>query len=155
MLAGKWTYRSFRNDTDLVGGDASATLALISAEGVLDFEADGRNHFRGALGMASGHALTLEATTEAGATDDRPAFTIVGEGIDGTSTAGWRCAYRGNLGYLWPDAVDQVPCLVGTMIQAGAHGRDAAGSTAAFIAVKHLDEREKRPTRRSALTAGL
>ena len=156
MLAGKWTYRSFRNETDLVGGNPAAALALIFEEGVFDFESDGENHFRGALGLASGSALRLEASAEAGPADDLPGFSIVGEGIDGTPTAGWRYEYRGNLGHAWADAADPVPCLVGTVIRRDAHGADRpAGSTAAFIAVKHLDERQKRPVRRFSLTAGL
>jgi len=155
MLAGKWTYRSFRNETELVGDQADSALALIFGEGVFDFEAEGGNRFRGALGMAGGYALRLEATADAGPAGGDPGFAIVGEGVAGTPTAGWRYDYRGHLGYQWPQGVDQPPCLLGTVIRVKAHGDAPAGVTVAFIAVKQLADRQPRPVRRFSLTAGL
>jgi hypothetical protein len=37
-LAGKWTYRSYRNDPSLVGDDANKALGLIFAEAVFTFD---------------------------------------------------------------------------------------------------------------------
>jgi hypothetical protein len=39
-------------------------------------------------------------------------------------------------GYVWPNGVDQVPSLLGTVIRVNAHGPSSpAGYTASFIAV--------------------
>jgi hypothetical protein len=61
---------------------------------------------------------------------------IVGAGRNGTGTAGWEYDYRGQLAYQWPNGVNQVPALVGTVIRAKPHGASPAGYVASFIAVK-------------------
>ena len=101
MLAGRWTYRAFRNDWQLVGDNAAAALALISSEGVLDFDEAQDGRFRGALGMAPGYALVLIGEIDV-ASGAPPRFTIHGSGIEGTPTEGWRYEYRGVVGYSWP-----------------------------------------------------
>jgi hypothetical protein len=130
MLTGKWTYRSFRDTPTLVGDDPQAALALIFGEGVFDFEpGEEEDRFRGALGMPSGYALTLQGEILPG---DRTAFSIIGLGVD------------------------QVPCLLGTVIRVNAHGPSSpAGYTASFIAVRHSDDPAPRTLRRSSLTRGI
>jgi hypothetical protein len=55
----------------------------------------------------------------------------------GSQTDGWRYDYNATLAYEWPNAVEQVPALVGTVIRVNAHGpKSPAGVTASFIAVK-------------------
>ena len=138
MLTGKWTYRSYINTPTLVGGDPQAALALIFGEGVFDFEAGEGDRFRGALGMGSGYALTLAGEILRG---DGNGFSIVGLGVDGTPTQGWRYDYRGVVGYEWPNGVEQVPSLLGTVVRVNAHGPSAAaGFTASFIAVRQNDD---------------
>ena len=125
MLTGKWTYRSYVNTPTLVGDDPQAALALIFGEG---------DSFGGKLDMGSGYALDLEGEVLPG---DPQGFSIVGLGIDGTPTAGWRYDYHGVTGYEWPDGVDQVPSLLGTVVRVNAHGPSSpAGYTASFIAVQ-------------------
>jgi hypothetical protein len=153
MLQGRWTYRSYRNTSALVGGDAQAALGLIFGEGVFDFTTADGDRFGGALGMGTGYALTLQGELLPG---DPPGFAIVGLGIEGTPTAGWRYDYRGVAGHRWPDGVDQVPSLLGTVIRVNAHGPSSpAGYTASFIAVRHSDDPPPRTLRRSALLEGL
>lgn len=153
MLSGKWTYRSYRNTPALVGTDPQAALAQIFAEGVFDFEAREDGHFGGALGMGSGYALTLEGVTLPG---DPPGFSIVGLGVNGTPTEGWRYDYHGVVGYKWPEGVDQVPSLLGTVVRVNAHGPSSpAGYTASFIAVHQLDDPAPRSLRQFSLTRGL
>jgi hypothetical protein len=83
-------------------------------------------------------------------------FSIVGTGIDGTPTAGWRYDYHGTLGFAWPDGIDQVPSLLGTVVRVVAHGAQSpAGVTASFIAVRQHEATAPRTLRRSALTMGL
>jgi hypothetical protein len=156
MLSGKWTYRSYRSETGLVAGDAAAALALIFGEGVFDFQREDETHFRGALGMGTGYALTLAAILFPAPEGKPVEVAIVGKGMDGTPTAGWRYDYRAVFGYVWPEGVGQVPSLVGTVVRVNAHGPSApAGYTASFIAVKHPASPPPRTARRSSLTAGL
>lgn len=154
MLAGKWTYRSFYNETALIGEDASAALALIFGEGVFDLADNGPGCVRGALGMGTDYALTITGNVEPAGV--RPAqFYLVGKGVDGTPTAGWQYDYRGVVSYSWPEATDQIPCLVGTVIRVKAHGPiSPAGVTASFIAVRHSDNPPPRTTRGFSLLAG-
>lgn len=150
MLSGKWTYRSYRNTPALVGDDPQAALALIFGEGVFDFEAGDGHRFGGALGLGTGYALTLQGEILPG---ELPAFSIVGLGVDGTPTEGWRYDYHGVAGYEWPDGADQVPSLLGTVVRVNAHGPSSpAGYTASFIAVRHSDDPAPRSLRQSMLT---
>lgn len=134
MLAGKWTYRSFRNEPALVGDDPRAALMLILDEGVLDIGPEEGADFRGGLGMGSGQALTLSGSFIPAAGDAPLRFVMVGEGVAGSATDGWRYEYRGVAGGAWPGAVDPTPSLIGTLLC--VQGREAAGFTASFIAVR-------------------
>ena len=85
-LAGKWIYRSFRNATDLVDGDANKARALIFGEGVYTFEVSA-DSLRGTLDMGGGLVLDLKGTVRS-ATQDAPiTVEIAGLGRDGTPTA--------------------------------------------------------------------
>jgi hypothetical protein len=151
MLSGHWTYRSYRNLTKLVGEDPQAALALIFAEGVFELYQSDDGRVEGGLGMETGSALRITGSVET--TGDGVGFTLIGEGLDGTATAGWRYDYRGVVGYMWPNGVDQVPSLLGTVVRVKAHGPNApAGYTASFIAVRQADNPPPRTARpRSSL----
>lgn len=156
MLAGKWTYRSYRNDPALVGDDAAAALGMIFGEGVFDFEPVPDGSFRGGLGMGSGYALSLTAELVPGAAGEPPCYAIIGLGIAGTATEGWRYDYRCTPGYQWPEGKEQVPSLLGTVVRVNAHGPNApAGFTASFIAVRRPEAAGPRTARDFALTKGL
>jgi len=140
MLAGQWTYRSYRNDPSLVGDDADKALSLIFGEGVMRFTPSGSAAFEGQLDMGGGYLMNLigEISGEAGAPPGE--ILIVGTVVDGSPTAGWRYDYRCRPAFLWPDGVDQVPSLVGTVLRVKPHGpQSPAGVTASFIAVSHGD----------------
>jgi hypothetical protein len=135
MLSGKWTYRSFLNKSALVDGDPARALALIFGEGVFDLTQSGTK-LTGSLDMGSGYALTLSGETSPAPADGLEGFAMIGLGVDGTPTAGWRYDYHGTLAYTWPGGINQVPALVGTVIRVNAHGPTSpAGVTASFIAV--------------------
>jgi hypothetical protein len=132
MLAGKWTYRSFFNDPAMVGDDKQKAFDLIFAEATFTFELSG-NELKGIIDWGSGGLDLKGIICPAGPLT----FQIVGMGRPKTQTDGWRYDYNGMLAYEWPNAVDQVPALVGTVIRVNAHGpQSPAGATASFIAVK-------------------
>ena len=151
MLSGHWTYRSYRNLTKLVGEDPQAALALIFSEGVFELQQSADGRVEGGLGMATSYALHITGSVETAG--NGLGFTLIGEGLGGTVTAGWRYDYRGVVSYMWPNGVDQIPSLLGTVVRVKAHGPNApAGCTASFIAVRHADNPPPRTARpRSSL----
>jgi hypothetical protein len=134
-LAGKWTYRSYINSTDLVS-DGDGALALIFGQGVFTFVTPSSTTVQGTLDMGSGLVLDLQGTVEAGGGNAPATIAIVGTGRAGTPTDGWEYDYRCYPGFQWPNGVNQVPSLVGTVIRAKPHNGAPAGVVASFIAVK-------------------
>lgn len=154
MVAGRWTYRSYRNESALIGSDADAALALIFGEGVFDLHDEDDTHFGGVLDMGEDYALTLQGTIDPGSADGPIGFHIVGLGVDDTPTAGWRYDYRGVTSVAWPNAVAQIPCLLGTVIRVNPHGPGApAGVTASFVAVRQSDDPAPGAAPRSVASA--
>jgi hypothetical protein len=132
ILDGKWTYRSFFNDPAFVGDDKQKALDLIFAEATFTFEISGTD-LKGIIDWGSG-GLDLKGTVSSAAP---LTVEIIGLGRPGTQTDGWRYDYNGNLAHEWPNAINQVPAVVGSVIRVNAHGPGApAGVTASFIAVK-------------------
>jgi hypothetical protein len=134
VLAGKWTYRSFHNRPAPVGDDPQAALDLIFAEAVFTFEVSGTS-LKGAIDWQGG-GLDLKGQIQPASGSAPLSVAIVGTGRPKSSTAGWEYDYRGSLAYTWPNGVDQIPALVGTVIRAKPHGTAPAGYVASFIAVK-------------------
>jgi hypothetical protein len=135
-VAGKWTYRSFINTPDLVGGDASKALDLIFGEGVFTFELSPDAKLKGTFDMGGGFVLNLEGMVRPPAQGVPLTVEMVGNGRPGTPTAGWEYDYHGYLAYQWPNGVSQVPALVGTVIRAKPHDGAPAGFVASFVAVR-------------------
>jgi hypothetical protein len=134
-LAGTWTYRSFNNDPNPVGDDAESALRLIFAEAVFTFEIPSSTTLTGKIDWPGG-GLDLTGTIEP-ATEDRMLHVhITGMGRPDTGTATWQYDYDANLAYSWPNGIDQVPALVGTVIRVKEHGGNPAGYVASFVAVK-------------------
>ncbi len=136
-IAGKWTYRSFRNDPKPVTGDAQTALGLFFAEAEFRFEVVSNTTFKGVIDWGSG-GLDLSGTMRAGGEDTPTAFAITGVGRPGSQTEGWEYDYNGCVAYKWPYGVNQVPALVGSLIRAKPHGDAPAGYVASFVAVKNL-----------------
>jgi hypothetical protein len=135
ILAGKWTYRSFHNRAALVDRVAEAALKLIFAEAVFTFALSDPTTLKGAIDWDGGGLDIWGAV--APATADAPlSVALVGSGRANTDTAGWEYDYRGALAYEWPNGVNQVPALVGTVIRAKPHNGAPAGYVASFVAVK-------------------
>jgi hypothetical protein len=138
QLSGKWTYRSFRNVTDLVAGDANKALGLIFGEGIYTFELASPAALVGTFDMGGGFVLDLKGTVRPGTEDAPTTLEIFGTGRAGTPTDGWEYDYRAFIAYQWPNGVNQRPALVGSVIRAKPHNGGAAGLVASFIAVRQL-----------------
>ena len=141
-LAGKWTYRSFHNNPAPVADDpktaAEKALDLIFAEAVFSFELPSGTILKGTID-GDGGGLDLHGTILPDAGGAGPGLEIVGTGRPGTDTAGWEYGYRGQLAYQWPNGINQIPALIGTVIRAKPHNGFPAGYVASFIAVKRPD----------------
>ena len=158
-LAGQWTYRSYLNDPSVLvnadpdpavqalspiyGSDnvANATAALkalnlIFGEGIITFDPPAGNALTGNLDMGGGLVLDLKGTMQSTPSGDI-GIVVIGTGRAGTKTDGWEYDYNATTAPKWPNGVDQVPTLVGTVIRAKPHNGEPAGVVASFIAIKH------------------
>ena len=157
--AGQWTYRSYLNDPSVLvnadpdpaaqalspiyGSDnvanavaALKALNLIFGEGIITFDPPAGNALTGNLDMGGGLALDLKGTMQTTPSGDI-AIVVIGTGRAGTKTEGWEYDYKATTAPKWPNGVDQVPALVGTVIRAKPHNGEPAGVVASFIAIKH------------------
>jgi hypothetical protein len=155
-LAGKWTYRSYLNRAEIIVGDdpepavrnlaaifgqgstannAAKALSLIFGEGVMTFDPPAGNAITGNFDMGGGYVLDLKGTMQTLSSGDI-SIELFGTGRAGTPTANWEYDYRAFLTPKWPNGVNQIPTLVGTVIRAKPHDGGAAGVTASFISIK-------------------
>ncbi|MGA8600805.1 MAG: hypothetical protein WB663_05315 [Beijerinckiaceae bacterium] len=134
-LIGKWTYRSFLNNPAPTDGDPQKLADLLFAEAVFTFQLPTSGTLKGAIDWQGG-GLDLEGTVREDPAGDGASVEIVGTGRAGTGTDGWEYDYNGRLAHTWPNGVNQVPALVGTVIRAKPHNGAPAGVVASFIAVK-------------------
>lgn len=134
-ITGEWTYRSYLNSADLVT-DADTALAMIFGQGIFTFQTPSSTTLKGTFDMSGGLVLDLEGTIQQAGKDSPLTVQINGYGRAGTGTDGWEYDYYGFLAHSWPNGVNQVPALVGTVIRAKPHNGGAAGVTASFVAVK-------------------
>ena len=125
-LAGTWAYRSYLNvqDQTVFGG------------GIFTFTTPSPDKIQGTLDMGNDLVLDLDGTVTAASGKAPLTVHMIGNGRPKTKTDGWEYDYHGYLGYKWPNGIDQVPSLVGTIVRAKPHGRAKAGATASFIAAK-------------------
>jgi hypothetical protein len=135
-LAGKWTYRSFLNDPVQVLADPNPgdkLLSLLFAEAVFTFQVPNDTTLTGAIDWDGGGLdLQGKVSCKGGAVS----VEITGSGRAGTDTANWEYDYHAALAFRWPNGVNQVPAIVGTVIRAKPHNGAPAGVTASFIAVR-------------------
>lgn len=135
VLAGAWTYRSFLNDAD-------PTLSFDELEfgqGTLILEPGPANVLGGTIG-GPGWQLKLQGSIAYG----NP-YSVWFQGKGVVSGAEWIYSYVGYLSPHWPNGVDQVPALVGTIVRdiphpSGNGGVSPAGVVASWIAVKRDPE---------------
>jgi hypothetical protein len=155
-LAGKWLYRSYLNRADVVVWDdpepavknlaglfgdgatvnnAAKALGLIFGEGVMTFDPPAGNNVTGNFDMGGGLVLDLKGTMQTSSSGDIT-IDLIGTGRANTPTADWEYDYRAVTAPKWPNGINQVPTLVGTVIRAKPHDGRPAGVVASFIAIK-------------------
>lgn len=157
-LPGKWTYRSYRNQANVIvnadpepavvaldpiygkgnAGAASSALKafnLVFGEGVMTFDKPSGNNVTGVLGMGESYFLDLKGTMQVTSSGDI-AVDLFGFGRAGTPTDNWEYDYKATTTPKWPNGIGQIPSLVGTVIRAKPHGTSPAGYVASFIAIK-------------------
>lgn len=134
-ISGKWTYRSFHNRAAPVGGDPDAAIGLYFAEATFTFDVAADLKLTGAIDWEGG-GLDLAGTVQPATGDTPITLHIVGSGRPGSGTEGWRYDYHGSLAHSWPEAVNQIPAIVGSVLRAEPHGGAPKGYTASFIAVR-------------------
>ena len=125
-LAGTWAYRSYQNIEE----------QKVFGAGIFTFTTPSPDRIEGTLDMGNDLVLDLEGTVSAASGNAPLTIHVIGTGRPYTKTAGWEYDYHGFLGFEWPNGVDQVPSLVGTILRAKPHDGGEAGVTASFIAVK-------------------
>jgi hypothetical protein len=128
-FVGSWTYRSFQNlpDPDLTFND------LFFGQGTLIIAGFDPGSFSGRLVFRSGAEMRLTGASSFG----NP-FSVrfqgrgVSEGIED-----FVYDYVGYLVPAWPNGVNQVPALVGSIVRTEPHGGGAEpGEVASWVAVK-------------------
>lgn len=135
-FAGTWTYRSFVNNPAAVDGDPKKLLALLFAEGVWTVQDSADTVFKGTLSFGAEDTMDLAGTVTPARTAEPARMHVVGSGRPGTSTEHYFYDYDGAITEYWPNGVNQVVAITGSVIRVKPHDGGAAGLVASFIAVK-------------------
>lgn len=131
FLLGTWTYRSFLSITD-VNADFNS---LEFGRGNIRIDDAPMNVFSGLI-YGDGWQLALNGSITYG---NPAALRFQGKGVVGGEE--WIYDYEGYVVKPWPNGIDQVPAIVGTIVRtiphsSGSGGVAPAGVVAQWIAVK-------------------
>jgi hypothetical protein len=129
-LVGKWTYRSFRSDPDL----STQFNDLEFGRGTITIVEAPMSVFKGTIG-GPGWSLDLNGSTNFG---DPYSVRFQGKGVIGGED--WIYDYTGYVIKPWPNGVNQVPAMVGSLVRtiphsSGGGGTAPAGVVCSWIAV--------------------
>jgi hypothetical protein len=130
-LTGVWTYRSFFNDPNL----ATEYKDYLFGSGYITIDEAPMGVFRGRIGD-TGWSLDLNGSTNYGYPN---VVRFQGKGIVGGEE--WIYDYLGFVVPAWPNGINQVPAIVGTIVRTIPHTGSTpksvapAGVTASWIAV--------------------
>jgi hypothetical protein len=124
-FAGTWVYRSYLNQPDMPE----------FGEGTFRIEDSPLGTFAGTLEMPVAKP-TLDLKLRGASQLGNPFHArFQGTGLPGTGTAGWIYDYEAYLIPAWPNGVDQVTAMVGSVIRTVPHDGQPAGLVASFLAV--------------------
>ncbi len=129
-LTGNWTYRSFLSDPDL----STAFNDLEFGRGTITIREAPMGVFEGTIG-GPGWSLALNGSINYG---DPWSVRFQGKGLVGGEE--WIYDYSGCVMKPWPNGVNQVPAMTGTIVRtiphaSGSGGTSPAGVVANWIAV--------------------
>ena len=129
-FVGNWSYRSLRNNPDL----ALDFNALRFGQGTLSLTEPSPGQIGGTLG-GPGWSLDLDGEVTLGSPT---ALRFQGQGDIGGEN--WVYEYLGYLVPDWPNGVDQVEAIAGTIVRTVPHtgGNATAGYVASWYAVRQL-----------------
>ena len=131
IFVGKWSYRSFLNDTDL----AVPPDSLLFGSGTIEISEAPMEILKGSIG-GSGWSLDLHGSRSYG---DPMTVRFQGKGVVGG--AEWIYAYQGYVVPEWPNGINQTTAMVGSIVRvishpSGSGGVAPAGVVASWYAVK-------------------
>jgi hypothetical protein len=129
-LVGEWTYRSFLNDADLTTSFNDLQFGL----GTIAVEPAPMGVFKGRI-FGPGWALTLNGSISYGYPG---VLRFQGRGL--VAGEEWVYDYLGFVVPAWPNGIDQVPAMTGTIVRtvphaSGTGGVAPAGVVCSWIAV--------------------
>lgn len=127
---------SFLNDPVLANGDPQKLAALLFAEGIWTVKDGPPTIFIGELSFGTNFIMDLKGDVTPATAGKQAHAHIVGSGRKGTSSAGYFYDYDGSLTEHWPNGVNQLAAVTGSVIRVKPHNGEAAGLVASFIAVK-------------------
>jgi hypothetical protein len=129
-LFGKWTYRSFLNDPDL----STPFNNLEFGRGTITIQDAPMGVLKGSIGD-TGWSLDLNGSINYG---DPYSVRFQGRGVIGGEE--WIYDYQGYVVKPWPNGLQQVPAMVGSIVRtiphsSGSGGTSPAGVVCSWIAV--------------------
>jgi hypothetical protein len=126
---GSWTYRSFLNDPDLhLDAEGNPDFnAVIFGYGTLVIEETAPQVMGGRIG-GDGWSLRLQGSMTAGYPGQ---VRFQGRGVVGGSE--WIYDYLGWLVPAWPNGVDQVDAIVGSIVRTIPHPSSGGGTSPAGV----------------------
>lgn len=126
-LAGKWTYRSFLNNADL----SADFNSLEFGRGTITIQEAPMGVLEGTIGD-TGWSLELNGSINYG---DPYSVRFQGKGTIGGEE--WIYDYTGYVIKPWPNGVNQVPAMTGSIVRTIPHsqGKAPAGVVCSWIAV--------------------
>jgi hypothetical protein len=127
-----WIYRSYFNESALVGNDPQKALALIFGEGKFILNVDD-SRLTGSFSMSTDLVLDIVGALHFELDNAVTMLMMIGTGRAGTPTEGWQYDYQAFLSPSWLAAANQVPAFTGTVLRALPHNGQPAGVTASFI----------------------
>jgi hypothetical protein len=135
-FAGVWRYRSFLNNPAPVGNDPAKLETILFAEALWTVKDAAVTVFDGELSFGPSNVMDLKGVVTVAQNGVAAHAHIVGKGRPGTSTEHLFYDYDGSLTESWPNGVNQVPAITGSVIRVQPHDGEPAGLVASFIAVK-------------------
>ena len=135
-ISGHYVYRSLHNK-------ASIEDEIKFGEGLMTIIQKETGNFTGDFDMGGDYIMKLEGTMNKDGTNI--AFKMTGKGVENTPTEGWIYDYQGIVTPNWPNGINQLTTITGSVIRTVDHGNAKAGYTATFYMVmrdKHTDRKK-------------